>query len=358
MKAELSVIVPVYNVENYLSRCINSIRSQTLKNFELILVDDGSFDGSGKICDEYCAKDERISVIHIPNGGPANARNTGIKAARGTYIGFVDSDDWIDADMYLSMTRKADATGADLVFCDYMVETASGSIPEEMNLYQKTLFDRKDIEKLFLPYFYGYLDPELKNYKRHCPFADFRSYNGLCIVRSELLMRNGIAFKSEKKYYNEDNLFNLSVVSAAEIIAHAEGCYYHYRFNDNSFTRTFNRRYLEAKLNKFDYLRTQITEKGLDDSYKRRLENKICIDAVGIIDYYAGAPSLKVKERRYWVKRVLEADQIKAALKKIKLTMLPASKLKIIMTLAKLHASRTIVAVASLYRAATGNRQQ
>lgn len=99
-KTVISVIVPVYNVENYLKKCINSIINQTFKNLEIILVDDGSSDRSGDICDEYCKLDKRIKVIHKKNGGLSSARNIGIDNATGTYISFIDSDDWIEENLY------------------------------------------------------------------------------------------------------------------------------------------------------------------------------------------------------------------------------------------------------------------
>ena len=96
----ISVIVPVYKVERYLCRCVDSIIAQTYTNLQIILVDDGSPDGSGAICDDYAAKDSRITVIHKKNGGLSDARNAGLVAACGSYIGFVDSDDYIAVDMY------------------------------------------------------------------------------------------------------------------------------------------------------------------------------------------------------------------------------------------------------------------
>ena len=100
MKPEISIIVPVYNVEKYLVQCLNSICNQTYKNLQIILVDDGSEDLSGKICDEYQEKDKRIHVIHKKNEGLSEARNVGVQMAMGKYVGFVDSDDWIELDMY------------------------------------------------------------------------------------------------------------------------------------------------------------------------------------------------------------------------------------------------------------------
>ncbi|MFD0829832.1 glycosyltransferase family 2 protein [Neobacillus sp. M.A.Huq-85] len=100
MNPKISIIVPVYKVEPYLRKCVESILSQTLTEFELILIDDGSPDRCGEICDEYALKDNRVKVIHKENGGQATARNAGLDIATGDYVGFVDSDDWIEPDMY------------------------------------------------------------------------------------------------------------------------------------------------------------------------------------------------------------------------------------------------------------------
>ena len=108
MSDKISVIVPVYNVENYLRRCVDSIINQTYKNLEIILVDDGSPDNCPVICDEYAQKDSRIKVIHKENGGLSSARNCGMDMATGEYIGFVDGDDWIESDMYKFLIENAE----------------------------------------------------------------------------------------------------------------------------------------------------------------------------------------------------------------------------------------------------------
>ena len=114
---ELSIIVPVYKVEKYLPRCIDSILAQTFGDFELILIDDGSPDGCGRICDEYARKDKRIVVIHQKNMGVSAARNAGLDIAHGRYIGFVDSDDWIEPQMYEVMMDAIRENGADMAVC-------------------------------------------------------------------------------------------------------------------------------------------------------------------------------------------------------------------------------------------------
>lgn len=112
----ISVIVPVYNVEAYLSRCVDSILAQTYKNLEIILVDDGSTDNCGNLCDEYAQRDPRIRVIHKTNGGLSSARNAGIDVAAGEYLGFVDSDDWISAEMYETLYSLIEKYKVSLAF--------------------------------------------------------------------------------------------------------------------------------------------------------------------------------------------------------------------------------------------------
>lgn len=113
----LSIIVPVYNVEEYLKRCLDSVINQSYKNLEIILVDDGSTDSSGSICDEYAARDNRIRVIHKSNGGLSDARNAGLEICRGEYIGFVDSDDYIELDMYEVLYKFAIVHRLDVCMC-------------------------------------------------------------------------------------------------------------------------------------------------------------------------------------------------------------------------------------------------
>ena len=114
----VSVIIPVYNVEKYLKDCINSILNQTYSNWEMILVDDGSVDNSGDICDKFSKNDSRIHVIHQTNKGVSFARNKGIEKANGEYLIFIDSDDWIENNMFEEMITAINNTKADACYCD------------------------------------------------------------------------------------------------------------------------------------------------------------------------------------------------------------------------------------------------
>ncbi len=119
MEDKISIIIPVYNVEKYIKKCVDSIINQTYKNLEIILVDDGSSDNSGKICDEYKKRDYRIKVIHKENGGLSDARNKGVEIATGKYIGFVDSDDYIEENMYNILLNELKVNNADVSICSY-----------------------------------------------------------------------------------------------------------------------------------------------------------------------------------------------------------------------------------------------
>ena len=128
---ELSIIVPIYKVEKYLPKCIESILNQSFIDFELILVDDGSPDYCGLICDEYAGKDSRVKVIHQNNQGVSAARNAALDVAEGRYLGFVDADDWIEKDMYQTMLQTAFVSRADVVICGIQYFTENGILIRE-----------------------------------------------------------------------------------------------------------------------------------------------------------------------------------------------------------------------------------
>lgn len=116
---KISIIVPVYNAENYLHRCVDSLLAQTFLDFEILLIDDGSPDESGKICDEYAQKDERVLVFHKENGGVSSARQCGLDHAQGEYVIHVDPDDWVETNMLEELYSKAKGESVDMVICDY-----------------------------------------------------------------------------------------------------------------------------------------------------------------------------------------------------------------------------------------------
>ena len=141
---KISVIVPVYKTEGLLDRCVESIVGQTYKNLEIILVDDGSPDNCPAMCDEWAEKDSRIRVIHKENGGVSSARNAALDIATGDYIGFVDSDDWIEPEMYSSLIQKISESGKNIALCSYYAVESSGERYECRCVVDKEVLDKDD----------------------------------------------------------------------------------------------------------------------------------------------------------------------------------------------------------------------
>jgi glycosyltransferase involved in cell wall biosynthesis len=157
MKPEISIIVPVYNVEQYLEKCLNSILKQTFTNFELILVNDGSRDKSGFICDKYAVKDSRVKVIHKEYGGVSSARNAGIKLASGNYIGFVDSDDYIEKNMYKMLYHACVDSNSDIAICKLGREINSELTNNDIGkFYIKELNNHEAMRELFTGILYRF----------------------------------------------------------------------------------------------------------------------------------------------------------------------------------------------------------
>lgn len=214
----ISVIVPVYNVERYLNRCVDSLINQTYKNLEIILVDDGSTDNSPQICDDYENRYESVKVIHKKNGGLSSARNAGIKQANGDYIGFVDSDDWVEADIYRTCKEMMQKYNCDIV--DFKVEFASDEgMSEKINSIESVaLVKGSDI-------IYDYL---YRGQTDKAPFSVCRK-----LYRRKLF--DGISFPEGK--INEDIVTNYKVLENADSILYINKVgYYYFQKNEKSIT--------------------------------------------------------------------------------------------------------------------------
>lgn len=205
MKPLLSVIVPIYNVEPYLERCVHSILNQTYPNIEIILVDDGSPDKCGEICDKLAQQDKRIKVIHKKNGGLSDARNAGLDIASGDLIGFVDSDDYVHPAFYDTLYKNMVDNDADLSMCDYKAVTdLSGSIYDFDNNV-KVLNNIEALEMLFTYYCQIFVIVWNKLYRKEV-FKDFRFEVGKIhedefISYKILHQSNRIAFSDARLYY-------------------------------------------------------------------------------------------------------------------------------------------------------------
>ena len=177
MNPKISIIVPVYKVEPYIHKCVDSILNQTFKDFEVILVDDGSPDNCGKICDEYAQKDDRVVVIHKENGGQATARNSGLDIARGEYIGFVDSDDYIEVDMFENLYNACAVENADISIIGSREINEEGKI---MNEYIPKKITFSEILKRAHPW--NKLFKKCLFFENYLFFADGKYYDDLELI--------------------------------------------------------------------------------------------------------------------------------------------------------------------------------
>ena len=213
-RVKISVIIPVYNVEKYLKRCLDSVINQTYKNLEIILVDDGSTDNSGKICDEYAQKDKCIVVIHKENGGLSDARNKGLGICTGDYISFIDSDDWIEKDFFEYVVNNIKDN--DLLIFDYYITNGKFS---KWIKYNNTEFELKKENCL------------LKLTK-----AEIQSYAWNKIYKINLF--DDIRFPKGRNY--EDQAIMHLIVDKSEKIRYCNKAFYNYYQNPKGITHTVN----------------------------------------------------------------------------------------------------------------------
>lgn len=357
MPVSVSIIIPVYNAEKTVARCVQSLVNQTCNALELILVDDGSTDQSPAICDSLAEQDARIQVLHTANAGPAAARNAGLDKARGAYIGFADADDWAEPGMFAALYAHAQKTAADVVVCDYWADQPNHSAVCKPFPGESRLFSAEAIRAHILPYFFGYAPEELSSFMKHCPFADTRSYVWCCLYRASLLKDNHLLFPDEKQFYTEDNLFNLLAVFHASRLAYLAQPLYHYVEQTSTFTRHFQPAYLDCRLRKYAYLTTFAIQNGLQKQVKERLSRKICAEVPTLLNYYAAnAPSFSEKVR--FARRILREPSITEALSAVPSSEWPGGRLGTTLGFAKRKQALPIILACLAQKAIRTHKKQ
>lgn len=224
---EISIIVPVYNAELYLSRCLNSIAMQTFEDFEVILINDGSKDKSGEFCDEFSAKDSRFRVIHQINRGVSGARQRGLEAVTGKYIIHADSDDWVESNWLEELYRRAEETESDIVICDFWKD-----------------FSKKS----------EYVSQGLNSYNHHSVLREALIGKLFCYLWNKLIKRSvitsaSIDFVSPDLLVYEDVLFICRILNRECKISSVPKGLYHYCYDEvvESLSKEKTRRKYEAK---------------------------------------------------------------------------------------------------------------
>lgn len=230
---KISIIVPVYNAEKYLKKCINSITNQTYSNLEIILINDGSTDNSGNMCDEFAKKDERIVVIHKKNEGLSATRNVGIERATGKFIGFVDSDDYIEKDMYETLYKEITTYDADISSISISMVKKNGQKISGTNTKERNVYEGEEIIKELL------LHKTLKNYS--CD----KLYKLELLKSTRYIV--GVAY--------EDVPFMFEIMSKAKKVVYYDVIKYYYVKHKNSLSAVTSEKnvndYIDAIINRF-----------------------------------------------------------------------------------------------------------
>ena len=243
---KVSIIVPVYNAEKYLERCVNSLRNQTLKDIEIILVDDSSADSSLEMCNQMAEKDFRIKVIHKINEGAGLARNAALGIASGEYIGFADSDDFVESDMFETLYNKAKQYNSELVmsgvfFVDGNMFSQKGDKERKSYFDCDTHFDTEEALKKLRMGIVG-STPE--------DFDD--SKYGMSIwknlFRLDVIKENNITFKSEREMLSEDALFMIDYISCIKKATGINEAFYNYCRNEESISKSYKKDRFEKSL--------------------------------------------------------------------------------------------------------------
>ena len=292
-KPLVSVIIPVYNVEKYLKECIDSVLNQTYDNFEIILVDDGSTDSSGKICDEYSSKDARITVIHKKNEGQSVARNKGIERSSGDWLYFPDSDDYIADDMFETLLKKAVTEKADIVIFD------AYSFSDDGGKVRQSYISKKDYPACSGKDMFSALQ---KNGDFHCPLWSM-FYNGEFLRNSNIRMIPGIIY--------EDSVFGFQIMTQASRVVQERRTFYFRRYRSGStMTQTEkNYRHFHSRCEVYRAVRDFCSEKSFaDKDYAKEYIIRCAMNAVDMFRLVDSSEKDKCRNEFKMIKQEIKND--------------------------------------------------
>lgn len=229
----ISVIIPVYNVEKYLNQCVESVLNQTYSNIEVILVNDGSTDFSGKICDQYAEMDERVKVCHQENCGVSKARNKGIQMATGTWITFLDSDDYLENELYMDCLKWVERCDIDLVEFGFKFVDTSGRIMRKSchNIPKETFLDKEYLKKHIIPQLI-HVEKQNENF--------IGAWITNKLFRAKIIQDNNIWF-NEEIFLWEDGIFTIEFMNYVTGMVAMEKSYYNYRDTPGSLSAVYDK---------------------------------------------------------------------------------------------------------------------
>ena len=292
MEELISIIVPVYNVEKYLNKCIDSIINQTYRNLEIILVDDGSPDNCGKICDEYAKKDKRIKVIHKKNGGVSSARNKGIENASGYWISFVDADDWIEKDyIKILVNNKEDA---DIVLCGYN-RVNKNKIEKVNGNGEKLIYNSKE-------YLIKTLNPQTG-----IGFINMKLIKKKCIER--------IRFDENLKV-GEDAFFNIQISPNIKKAVFIKKAVYNYRINNDSVVKKYDENYADKYLYSMQTIKKYIFKNYEKEEIRQNYYNFVAFHVLLVAVNYCYNKENKTKNKIKKLQEICNYTEFKEGIQK------------------------------------------
>lgn len=291
---KVSIIVPCYNVERYLNRCMNSLVSQTLRDIEIILVDDGSPDRVPAMCDDWARIDARIQVVHKKNAGLGMACNSGIEVASGDYIAFCDSDDYVDLNCYEELYNAAVTNNVDGVYSGIKRVTEKGDVTIMSQATETRVFTPNEISSFQLEMIASAPSDKVERYRQMS--AKIVLYSG------KIIRENHIRFHSERQYISEDLLFNLDFLQHCHKVIELPKSFYYYYINTASLSQVFR----IDRFEKYKLLRDYLLNHYEDIRPQREFKNRVNKMFIG---YVRGAiKKIVTSEEPYRNKKALLAD--------------------------------------------------
>lgn len=311
MNPKVSIIVPIYNVEKYLSRCLDSIFNQTLQEIEVIAVNDGSTDRCLDILLNYKKKDPRLKIINKENEGVSAARNNGLEVANGEYLGFVDPDDWIEMNMYEDLYTLAEEENADVVMCSYIREFGTHSKEKQFNITEQVKFIGTEVHEKVMRRLIGPLGEEVGSPELLDAWGTVWSK----LYRAKLIRDNNITFTDLHEIgTNEDSLFNIEVLYYSNSFIFTNKHFYHYwRGNTSSVTSNYKPNLISQWKCLYEKLSVFIEEKRLNNTYSQALSNRICLNTLGLGLNQIFEQDQKVLVKIKKLKKILYQPHIKKA---------------------------------------------
>lgn len=314
----VSVIIPVYNVEAYLSECVNSVLNQTYRNIEVILVDDGSPDNCPQMCDEFALKDSRVKVVHKDNGGPSSAREAGIVASSGDYVMLIDGDDWIDIETVEHCVAEVQNHNLDCVIFSYCKERGGSRDIRHLFEEDKCYLNKEEFDKNIYIRLFGLTNDMLS----HPESLDYLTSCCMKLYRKELL--KNIEYVDIKRVGSgEDGIFGIYALKNCSSAIYIDKPFYHYRSNENSATSTFRPDLVSQWSVLFKIMQQFLYDNDLPGMYQEALNNRIALGVLGIGLNGLCDNKMKFSEFKSYMNSFIKSDMYISAVKTTDLCRLP-----------------------------------